>query len=131
QVSGERLVGPEGMVNLGTYGTVYVAGMTIEEAKDTVEKQLTKFLQEPKIAVDVYAYNSKVYYVLTEGAGLGDGLLRVPATGNETVLDAIAQVNGISRLSSKHIWIARPAPGGVGCDQILPVNWDEITKGGA
>ena len=31
-ISGEHLVGPDGMVNLGTYGTVYVAGMTIEEA---------------------------------------------------------------------------------------------------
>jgi polysaccharide export outer membrane protein len=130
-ISGEHLVGPDGMVNLGTYGTVYVAGMTIAEAHVVIEKQLGKFLQEPKIAVDVYAYNSKVYYVLTEGAGSGDTLLRVPATGNETVLDAIAQVNGLSRLSSKHIWIARPAAGGGGCDQILPVNWDEITKGGA
>jgi polysaccharide export outer membrane protein len=30
-----------------------------------------------------------------------------------------------------NIWIARPAPGGVGCDQILPVHWKEITKGAA
>jgi len=131
QINGEHLVGPDGMVNMGTYGTVYIAGMTLEEAQAAVEKQLRKFLLEPKVSIDVYAYNSKVYYVITQGAGLGDGLLRVPITGNETVLDALSQVNGLSRLSSKHIWIARPAPGGVGCDQVLPVNWDEITKGGA
>jgi polysaccharide export outer membrane protein len=130
-ISGEHLVGPDGTVNLGTYGTVYVAGMTLDEAHVAIEKQLSKLLHEPKVAVDVFSYNSKVYYVLTEGAGLGDSLVRVPATGNETVLDAIAQVNGLSRLSSKHIWIARPAPGGAGCDQILPVNWNEIVKGGA
>ena len=83
------------------------------------------------MSVDVFAYNSKVYYVITEGAGFGDTLVRVPITGNETVLDALAQVNGLSRLSSKNIWIARPTPGDVNCDQILPVNWNEITKGAA
>ncbi len=31
QIVGEHLVGPDGRVNLGTYGSVYVAGMTIDE----------------------------------------------------------------------------------------------------
>src|SRR5690606_944088 len=62
---------------------------------------------------------------------LGDGITRVPITGNETVLDAIAQVNGLSRLASKKIWIARPVPGSQQCEQILPVNWDEITSSAA
>jgi polysaccharide export outer membrane protein len=131
QIAGEHLVGPDGTVNLGTYGTVYVANMTIAEAKDALEAQLSKYLEHPQVSVDVFAFNSKVYYVITEGAGFGDTVVRVPITGNETVLDALAQVNGLSRLSSKNIWIARPAPGGVKCDQILPVNWYEITKGGA
>ncbi len=131
QIAGEHLVGPDGTVNLGTYGTVYVAGMTVAEAKQAIEEQLTNYLEEPRVSVDVFAYNSKVYYVITEGAGSGDTLVRVPITGNETVLDALAQVNGLSRLSSKNIWIARPAPGGVNCDQMLPVNWNEITKGAA
>ena len=56
---------------------------------------------------------------------------KLPITGNETVLDALTQINGISRVSSKRIWIARPMPGGAGCDAILPVNWKEITAGGA
>ncbi len=29
------------------------------------------FIRE--VAVDVFGYNSKVYYVVTQGAGLGDG----------------------------------------------------------
>jgi hypothetical protein len=37
----------------------------------------------------------------------------------------------LSRISSKNVWIARPAPGGVGCDELLPVDWKEITKGAA
>jgi hypothetical protein len=83
------------------------------------------------VSVDVFSYNSKVYYVITEGAGQGDNVARFPVTGNETVLDAIAQINGLSKLSSKDIWIARPAPSGIGCDQVLPVDMDAIMKGGA
>jgi polysaccharide export outer membrane protein len=79
----------------------------------------------------VFSYNSKVYYVVTEGAGFGDNVARFPVTGNETVLDAISQINGLSRLSSKDIWIARPAPSGVGCDQVLPVDIAAIMKGGS
>ncbi len=56
--------------------------------------------------------------------------MRLPITGNETVLDAISQIQGLSQLSSKNIWIARPAPGGFGCEQILPVNYVAITRGG-
>ena len=131
QISGEHLVGPDGTINLGTYGSVFVTGLTLEEAKTKIEKHLGKFLDAPLVSVDVFSYNSKVYYVITEGAGQGDNIARFPVTGNETVLDAIAQINGLSRLSSKDVWIARPAPSGVGCDQILPVDIEAIMKGAA
>lgn len=130
-ITGEHLVAPDGRVNLGTYGSVDVAGMTLDEAKAALEAHLSKYLDEPEVSVTVFAYNSKVYYVITEGAGSGDAVARLPVTGNETVLDAISQINGLSRLSSKNIWIARPACSGAGCDQILPVDWKEVTKGAA
>jgi polysaccharide export outer membrane protein len=57
--------------------------------------------------------------------------VRVPITGNETVLDAISQIGGLSQLSTKEMWVARPAPGGFGCEQILPVDWDAISRGGS
>jgi protein involved in polysaccharide export with SLBB domain len=129
QVQGEHLVGPDGYVNLGTYGSVHVAGLTIDEATIEIERLLSNELEDPEVVVDVFAYNSKKYYVVTQGAGLGDNVTAAPITGNETVLDAISQVGGISQVSSTNIWIARPAPNGVGCEQILPVNWDEISRG--
>ena len=131
QIAGEHLVGPDGTINLGTYGSVYVTGMTLDEAKKAVEDRLSDYLDAPMVSVDVFSYNSKVYYVITEGAGQGDNVARFPVTGNETVLDAIAQINGLSKLSSKEIWIARPAPSGVGCDQVLPVDIQAIMRGGA
>jgi polysaccharide export outer membrane protein len=129
-ITGEHLVSPDGMVNLGTYGQAYVAGLTVEQAAEAVNEVLAKTLDNPQVSLSVFAYNSKIYYVITEGAGQGDLAGRFPITGNETVLDAITQIGGLSRTSSTNVWIARPAPGGVGCDEILPVNWKEIVKGG-
>lgn len=130
-ITGEHLVSPDGTVNLGTYGLVYVAGMTVDEARSAIETHLANYLDKPQISASVFAYNSKVYYVVTQGGPQGDQVARLPITGNETVLDAIANIQGLSRLSSKNIWIARPAPGGMSCDLILPVNWREVTAGAA
>ncbi|HYW80512.1 MAG TPA: polysaccharide biosynthesis/export family protein [Thermoguttaceae bacterium] len=126
QIAGEHLVGPDGTVTLGSFGSVSVVGHTLASAKMAIEWHLSQFLENPEVSVDVYAYNSKVYYIVTQGAGLGDGVHRFPITGNETVLDAISNVNGLTGVSSKRIWIARPStqPGNV---QILPVKWEAIT----
>lgn len=126
QIAGEHLVGPDGTLTLGSYGSVPVVGMTLSEAKVAVESYLAQFLEEPEISVDVYAYNSKVYYVIAEGAGLGDRVYRFPITGNETVLDAISQVQGLDSISSKRMWIARPTPSSAQF-QILPVDWKAVT----
>ncbi|MFZ5831620.1 MAG: polysaccharide biosynthesis/export family protein [Planctomycetota bacterium] len=128
-IAGEHLVGPDGTVNLGTYGTVCVVGLTLVQAKAAIEAHLTQYLEDPEVAVDVFAYNSKTYYVVTQGAGLGDALYRFPVTGNETVLDALSQINGLSQTSSKRIWIARPTSE-PGCVQVLPVDWNSITAQG-
>lgn len=131
QIVGEHLVGPDGRVNLGTYGSVYVTGLTLEGAREAIEAQLSEFLQEPKVIVDIFSYNSKKYYIITQGGGFGDNVAQLPITGNETVLDALAAVGGISQVSSTKIWIARPARNGAGCEQILPVDWEDITRGGS
>ena len=130
QIVGEHLVAPDGTINLGVYGQVYVAGMTIPEATKGIKDYLAQYVDETLISVDVLAYNSKVYYIVTEGAGLGDNIVKVPVTGNETVLDAVSQVGGLSRVSSKKIWIARPSPDG-SCYQHLPVKWSEVARYGS
>ena len=130
QISGIYLVAPDGTINMKQYGAVPVAGKTMLEARLAIQRQLSQFFDSPEVAVDMAGYNSKVYYIITEGAGMGDNVVRVPVTGNETLLDAISQVGGLSQLSSKKIHIARPAPGNSGCEQILPVDWVAISRGG-
>jgi len=70
QIAGEHLIAPDGTINLGTYGQVYVAGLTVQQASEAIEKHLEQYLEAPVVSVDVYAYNSKVYYVVTEGPAL-------------------------------------------------------------
>jgi polysaccharide export outer membrane protein len=131
QIAGPHLVRQDGKVSLGTYGAVPVAGLTIEQAKAAIELHLSQFLLRPEVSVDVAGFNSKVYYVITDGAGFGEGVYRQPITGNETVLDAVSSINGLPSVASKkRIWVARPTPGRPGCDQVLPVDWIAITKCG-
>lgn len=136
-IAGPHLVRPDGTIGLGSYGSVFVAGMTIEQAKMQITEKIRE--RQPKakpqdiwegLKVDVAAYNSKFFYVITDGGGYGETVVRIPITGNETVLDAISQIQGLPVVASKkHIWVARATPG---CDHpvILPVDWCGIAQGG-
>jgi polysaccharide export outer membrane protein len=144
-VQGPHLVRPDGTVSIGAYGSAYVSGMTLEQAKTVVARVIAARLDPKKVTfedvlkglnVDVVAYNSKVYYVITDGGGYGEQVSRLPITGSETVLDAIS-LNTLGRgsltglppvASKKHIWVARPGPDGQ--EQVLPVDWIGITQRG-
>ena len=53
-----------------------------------------------------------------------------PATGNETVLDAIAGINGLPAVASKvSIGIARPSPNQGAPDHVLTIDWNAIAQG--
>jgi polysaccharide export outer membrane protein len=130
QVEGQHLVAPDGTVTLGMYGSIPVVGLTLTEAKFAIENFLSRYFERPEVSVDVLGYNSKVYYVVTQGAGLGDNVVRLPVTGNDTVLDALANVNGIPEVASKRIWVARPGQNRFGEDQVLPVDYQAITARG-
>lgn len=129
QIRGQHLVRSDGVVNLGEYGSVYVSGMTLPEAKAKIEEHLSKYLKDPQVTVDVVAYNSKVYYVLLDLGGAGQQVYRLPITGNETVLDGISNVNGLTIVSdTNRVWVSRPGPDG--CSSVLPVNWNAVTEKG-
>src|SRR5262249_33101479 len=82
-------------------------GKMAEKKREGMRKlTLTDILRE--LTLDVAAYNSKYYYVITDGAGYGEQVIRFPYTGNETVLDAVSQIQGLPAVSSKkRVWVAR------------------------
>jgi polysaccharide export outer membrane protein len=139
-IFGQHLVRPDGTIELGVYGSVPVAGRTIGQARDEIVKVIRSRL-DPKITakdvadylkVDILSYNSSVYYVITDGAGLGQQVYRFPVTGNETVLDAISNIQGLPVVSSpRRIWVARKNPGHPGPESIMPVDWKGISEFGA
>lgn len=124
-IAGKHLVGPDGSINLGVYGTVKVDGKNVEEASKSIEGQLSKWFASPLVSVDVASFNSKVFYVIVS-APTGDNIYRLPLTGHETVLDALAQIPGLTGLSEAKIWIDRPVAGG---HEIIPIIWNDALSG--
>ena len=141
-VSGPFQVRLDGTVGLGFWGSVPVSGLTLEQAADAIRAHLIKqdtlkklgtSLESITVIVDVLAYNSKRYYVITDGGGQGAGeqVFPFPITGSETVLDALSNINGLPDVSSKrNIWVARRTPHPGQPWQILPVDWIGITQHG-
>src|ERR687894_287565 len=85
-------VQPDGNVDLGFNGDVYVAGLTLEQVEQKIAQHLTARSgprpprQPYEVSVRlVNGSQSKFYYVLGTVTTQG----RFPITGNETVLDAI------------------------------------------
>jgi polysaccharide biosynthesis/export protein len=131
QLTGTYMVQPDGTINLRSYGMVYMAGKSVTEAKLALQQQLGQYFDSPQASVNVVGYNSKNYYIITAGADMGESVQRFPVFGNETVLDALGQVSGLSRVSSKTMWVARPAAGNLASEQVLPVDWEAISRGGS
>jgi polysaccharide biosynthesis/export protein len=132
QIQGDHLVRMDGTIGLGVYGSVYVAGLTLEQARTTIEQHLSKYMLEPEISIDIYSYNSKYYYIISDRAGYGATVIRLPITGKDTVLDAISMIYGLQFMSSqKHIWVARPNGQDPRKEQIFPVDWVALSKGGS
>jgi polysaccharide export outer membrane protein len=130
QIAGRHTLRPDGTIGLGTYGSVAVAGLTIAEARRAIEAHLAEYLYRPEVSVDVVGFHSKWYYVITDLGGRGEHVVKVPHTGNETVLDAVASAGGLPAVSNKTVWVARPGPDEHGEDQILPVDWCGIARRG-
>lgn len=133
-ISGEYLVRPDGNVKLGFYGAVYVAGQPLHIIEESIKAHLetNHGLVNPKVSVDVAAYNSMVYYIVSDGGGFGDQVTTLAWTGHETVLDAVGELGGLPQTGSKkNIWISRPVAGQPDTAQILPVDWKGITMRGA
>jgi polysaccharide export outer membrane protein len=132
-VAGQHLVNPDGTVHIGAYGQARVAGLTLEAARQAIADVLRPHDADfdiKRLNVDMLAYNSKKYYVITDGAGNGEQVYTFPVTGNDTVLDAIGHIGGLPPVASKRqIWVARRNVNG-GYDSILPVDWIGTTQRG-
>lgn len=140
QVEGQHRVRPDGTVYLGVYGSVPVSGLSLKQAAEAVRNALAAQIEKGSdgvdpsallVVMDVTEYNSKTYYVITDGGGAGEQVVEIPITGKETVLSAVARIGGLSDVSSKrNIWVARRTPFPNQPQQILPVDWVGLSQWG-
>ncbi|HWU76840.1 MAG TPA: polysaccharide biosynthesis/export family protein, partial [Rhodanobacter sp.] len=61
-----RLVRSDGTLFYPYVGGIKVAGMTIEEVRQTIEQKLAKYVERPQVDVSIVGYNSQ--HVLLQGA---------------------------------------------------------------
>ncbi len=119
---------PDGTINLGVYGQLFVAGKTIPEIQAMIRAavQAQTHCDPGFIRVRVTQRNSKVYYVLGEVNNPG----AFPLQGRETVLDGILAAGGLhDRASRYNIILTRPTTP-ESCRQVLPICWYDITEVG-
>jgi len=151
EIRAEQLVRPDGTIGFGAFPPVFAAGLTLEQIKRQLASTILPYIESLRgpddfkpwktvtedmilkgLKVDVLRYNSKFYYVITDGGGYGEQVFRVPLTGNERVLDAVATIQGLPAVASKkRIWIARATPHDQSHPQILPVDWSGIVQRGS
>lgn len=114
----------DGTIDLGGFGRVVVAGLTLELAENLIERTIVDS-GEVKTHINVRLLEPvDRYYVLGEVNSPGS----YPLKGHETVLDAILDAGGLTSSAAPcKILLARPtAPRS--CRITLPVCYREITQ---
>ncbi len=154
-ISGERLVRPDGKISLGFYGEVYLAGLTIMEAKAVIVEHLRKYINDERLGLlehDPEKNESKrdaagqrivaksklkdtdrVFVDVTaynSKVYYVQGAVavpgRLPITGHETVLDALNNVGGLTPdANHQGVVLYRPQPDGT--LKKMPIDVDSIT----
>jgi polysaccharide biosynthesis/export protein len=123
----DQTVMPDGTIDLGQYGRLVVAGLTIEEIEQLVLTAVRVGENDQTIKpinVRLSVAESAVYYVLGEVNSPG----AYPIIGRETVLDAIMAAGGLSdSASERKIILSRPTPP-PSCRVVLPICYDHIVQ---
>jgi polysaccharide export outer membrane protein len=129
---GSFAVRQDGVIDLGLYGDVFVAGLTLDQVEQQIARQLTaealsrgqKPTEPYRVSARLSTSQSKYFYVMGTVASEG----RFPIRGNETVMDAIIQAGLKSNSLPEKAYLARPRPVG-GPEQILRIDWCAIKDG--
>jgi len=112
QLQGEFLVGPDGKLNIAGLAQIhYIAGKTLDEAKQALAEGLPKEFGTPEISLDLAQSNSKVVYLIDK-CDSGDDVVRIPLphSGQLSILDIL------THLSQDHEKIDQLYIAGTDCD---------------
>ncbi len=89
----------DGTVALALIGKVKVAGMTVAEGKSLITDLYNRdYLVDPQISVLVVSFSPKVIHIL--GSVNRPGVVNIPPDRDLTLTEAMAMVNGVTRLGN-------------------------------
>jgi len=97
ELSVEVPVRPDGMVSVPLINDVQAEGLTPEELKEVIARELSEYVTEPNVTVVVVQMNSRFVSVIGE-VGVDT---RVPLTRDLRVLEAIASAGGFGPFADK------------------------------
>lgn len=102
----------DGTVALALIGKVKVAGMTVAEAQSLITDLYNRnYLVDPQVSLLVVQFSPKVVHIL--GSVNSPGVVNIPPDRDLTLTEAIAGVQGVSRLGNpKSITIKRSGENG-------------------
>ena len=125
ELSTEERVGDSGMIVMPLIGAIQVSGLTTEQAEAKIAAALQKdYLQDPQVNIFVKDYANM--RITVGGAVEKPGLF--PLTGTTTLLQAIAQAEGVTSLAnSKEVILFRNTGGNATTAYV--VNIQEIEQG--
>ena len=84
-------IGPDGRVTYLQAQDVLASGMTIDQLRTNIDRELSNFYRTPRTIITPVAYNSKKYYVLGNVVNPGVFSLDRPVT----VIEAVARAHGL------------------------------------
>lgn len=120
----DQRVMPDGTIDLGKFGRLVVASMTLEQSEAEIQNIIVS-VEEKSVAVNVQLIQSvDRYYVIGEVNSPG----AFPLIGHETVLDAILEAGGLTgKASACDLLLARPTDP-CSCRVAMPVCYRAITQ---
>lgn len=90
------IVQPSGAISLPLIGSVKVAGLSINQAENTIAQRLKKYMQDPKVSI-TRTNKAVENRVTVEGEVKAPGVF--PIKGNLSFLQAIAMAQGLSNIA--------------------------------
>jgi protein involved in polysaccharide export with SLBB domain len=91
EFDGRQFIGPDGCIELGRYGKVRIEGLTLRETADRVAARLA--CTPDRVQVRVVEFASRHLLLIGEVVGRHR---TIPYQGDETVLDVLQRVGGIT-----------------------------------
>jgi polysaccharide biosynthesis/export protein len=121
--SGPVVVRPDGMITVPVIGDVHVAGLTTKQVQDILTEKLKTVVTEPQVTVIVRDIRSRKVYLVGKVGHPGGVML----TGNETVLQVIAEAGGPSQFAKpQKMYVLRTT---AGKEKRIPFDYKKVLSG--